>query len=198
MKNQGMVWGKLYEKGLNWKKTTKVLNYPLKNKTILELGVGNGKTLKTILENRPKKVVAIDITNKAEMIKSSKVKYVIEDFLEFNTKEKFDVVISYYFLNNFLKKDRLKAAEKMKSLLKKNGIILFEDFAKEDYRQKGKKIEEDTIQKQNGLICHFFTKNELKQLFGDKIETEEKTFQPIRIDKTIKRKIINAKILRTR
>lgn len=200
MKEQEKAWNKLYEQGLIWKKTSKGL-FSLNGKSVLELGVGNGKTLKAIIEKNPKKVVAIDISEEGvskakESIKSDKISYVTQDFLKYKTKEKFDAIFCYYFLNNFNEKNRRKVTEKMRSLLSKNGIILFEDFGNYDFRkQKGKEIEPNTIQKSNEIICHFFDKKELKELFKDfDIEIQEKTFNPIRKNKSIKRKIIKAKI----
>lgn len=172
-------------------------------KSVLELGVGNGKTLKTILSQKPKEVVALDISQEAlkkakESIKSDKIIFLKSDILSLNINKKFDIIVCYYFLNNFKKKNRIKVIKKIKSLLKQNGTILFEDFAVGDFRAKRyiKKIEKNTIQKQNGLICHFFEKDEIIDLFNDfkNIKIEEKTFKPIRRDSSIKRKIIKATI----
>ena len=169
MKKQKIIWDRLYEKGLTWKKISK-LEHNLTNKLILELGVGNGKTLKSILNQSPKKVIAIDISKEA--IKSIKMRIKIlslkiVDFLKLNTENKFDVIVCYYFLNNFNKKQRKEAVEKMKKLLNKNGVILFEDFAVGDFRQKGREIEENTVEKQNRIICHFFQKKEIEEMFKD-------------------------------
>ena len=201
MKNKEIVWNSSYLNGLSWKKSTKDIKKILYKKSILELGVGNGKTLKPILSQNPKEVVAIDISEEAikiasKSIKSDKVIFLNEDFLKFKTNKKFDVIVCYYFLNNFRLRERIDVVTKIKSLLKNNGTILFEDFAKGDFRQKGKILEKDTIQKQDGRICHFFEKNELIKLFRDfnNIKVEEKTFSPIRLNRDIKRKILKATI----
>lgn len=202
MKKQVKLWNYLYSKGLSWKKTNQIKEN-LKDKSILELGVGNGKSLKSILEKNPKHVTAIDISKEAinlvkKSINSEKVSYIQEDFLKIGFKNKFDVIVCYYFLNNFKEKERKKAVENMKGLLKDKGIILFEDFGTGDLREKGKEIEKNTIQKQNGLICHFFDKDEVIELFkGFDIKIKEKSFNPIRKNKDIQRKIISVNI-RTR
>ncbi|MEK6924888.1 MAG: class I SAM-dependent methyltransferase [Nanoarchaeota archaeon] len=202
MKSQRDTWDKLYGAGLEWKRASNGI-FNVRNKSVLELGVGNGKTLKAIIEKHPKNAVAIDISEEAiskckASIESKKVAYIAKDFLKYKTKDKFDTIVCYYFLNNFKEKDRIKVVNRIKSLLKKDGIILFEDFAIGDYRQKGKEIEINTIEKENGLICHFFDKNELKELFNEfDIEIQEKTFEPIRNSSDIKRHIINA-IIRIR
>ena len=199
MRNLDNVWDDLYKKGLTWKKNTKGMKEELKNKSILELGVGNGKTLKSILDQNPKRIVAIDISEEAikissNSIKSDKVNFVKEDFINWDINDKFDVVVCYYFLNNFKEKQRRKAVTKMKSFLKLNGTILFEDFAVGDFRQKGKIIEKSTIQRKDGRICHFFEKKEILELFEDfkNVKIEEKTFSPIRKEKSVQRKIVKA------
>ncbi|MEK6792335.1 MAG: class I SAM-dependent methyltransferase [Nanoarchaeota archaeon] len=203
MKNQETIWNSLYSKGLFWKKSTLELKNIIIKKSVLELGVGNGKTLKSILNQNPKQVVALDISGEAikiseESIKSNKVIYIKSDIFKLDIREKFDVVFCYYFLNNFKKRRGIEVINKIKSLLKSNGTILFEDFATGDFRENKylKKIEENTIQKKNGLICHFFEKKEIFNLFKDfrDIKIEEKTFSPIRTDKAIRRRILKAVI----
>ena len=200
MQKQENVWNDLYKKGLKWRKETIKLDKGIKGKFVLELGVGNGKTLQTIIIQNPKKVLAIDISKEAinlakKEVKSKIVTFLRKDFLKFNTKDRFDIIICYYFLNNFKQKQRKVAIEKMKSMLEDKGIILFEDFMVRDYRQKGKEIEPNTIQKSNGIVCHFFTKNEIRGLFkGFDIKIKERTFNPIRTDNSIRRKIINVAI----
>ncbi len=202
MKRQNSIWKKLYREGLIWKKTNKI-RVNLRGKSVLELGVGNGKTLKAINSQNPKSIVALDSSKEAiriakKSIDYGRVLYITKDFLKYKTNKKFEIIFCYYFLNNFTKKNRIKAIQKMKSLLKKEGIILFEDFGNKDFRKEGIEIEHNTISKKNGLICHFFDKDEIKELFNDcEIEIEEKEFNPIRENKKIKRHIINA-VIRTR
>ena len=203
MKNQKTLWNSLYSKGLFWKKTNNIQEN-LKDKLVLELGVGNGKSLKAILGHNPKHVTAIDISEEAinlveKSINSERVSYISGDILKTKIKDKFDVIVCYYFLNNFKEKDMKKVVEKIRSMLNKKGIILFEDFASGDLREKGKEIEKNTIEKQNGLICHFFDKKEVKELFKEfNVELMEREFNPIRKNKEIQRKIISARIIRTR
>ena len=105
MKDQEIIWDCIYTRGLFWKKSTLDLKKVMRDKTVLELGVGNGKTLKSIIAQKPKQVTAIDISSEAikiakECIKSDKVIFVKSDFLKFKTKHKFEVIVCYYFLNN--------------------------------------------------------------------------------------------------
>lgn len=201
MKKQESVWNELYKKGLIWKRENVKIKEIMMRKSVLELGVGNGKTLKSIIYQKPKEITAIDISKEAinvalKSVKYDNIEFLEDDFLNFKTDKRWDVIVCYYFLNNFKKNERIKAVKKMKELLNNKGRILFEDFNVGDLRQKGKIIEKNTIERQNGLICHFFEKKEILNLFKDfgKIQIKEKILFPIRTDKKLKRKIINASI----
>ncbi len=138
------------------------------------------------------------MTKAKELVKSGKVEFIKANLLDFQADEKFDVIVCYYVLNNLKEDERQKAADVMHGLLNKSGIILFEDFAVGDFREKesSKLIESHTIERIDGLICHFFTKQEIKLLFKsfNGIKTSEKTFSPLRLKPEIKRKILSAVI----
>ena len=86
----------------------------------------------------------------------------------------------------------------MHRLLKNKGKILLEDLEIKDFRQKEGKIikEQNTIIKNNNLIHHFFTREELNQLFNKfkSVKIREKSFSPFRNNKKIQRKLISAVI----
>lgn len=193
MGSQKAIWDDLYKKRLTWRKEAITLPKLLKGKSVLELGVGTGKTLKSILRQDPKSVTAIDFSEEAikkakELIKSDKAHFIKTDFFDFQSAEKFDAIVCYYFLNNLQEREREKAAEIIKNLLNPNGIIFFEDFAIGDFREKQKR--------KDGLICHFFTKAEIQSLFRSfsSIKLSEKTSQPIKLRPELERKIISAVI----
>ena len=197
MESQKPLWNKLYKSRLDWKKETLNLPNLLKSKIVLELGVGTGKTLKSILKQKPKKVLAIDFSEEAlqickENVKDSRVSFVNSDILNFQSGEKFDVIVCYYVLNNLEENERKRAVEKMQNLLNKEGIILFEDFAKGDFREKQ--------ERKDNLFCHFFSESEVKELFRDfsEIKIKTRTLSLIRTDKKLKRRIISAIIKRPR
>ena len=50
MKSQEYIWNELYKNRLSWKKETKGLPNIIKGKDVLELGAGNGKTLRAIIK----------------------------------------------------------------------------------------------------------------------------------------------------
>jgi len=191
MNNQEPVWDKLYKSRLSWKKETANLPNIIKGKSVLELGVGNGKTLLSIIKQKPKSVTAIDISEEAlnkakESISSNKVQFIKANLLNFQADEKFDIIVCYYVLNNLRNAERKKAAMQIYDSLKKGGIVLFEDFAVGDFRENKNR--------KDGLICHFFAKSEIKSLFKsfNKIKISERISFPFRVNKKLERKIISA------
>ena len=193
------VWNKLYAGNLTWKKETIDLPQVMKGKKVLELGMGNGKTLISILKQKPSQVYGIDFSGKAveksKGVFGDKVNLIVGDTKDLPFEdESFDVVVAYYILNNSIKKDRLKILDEAYRVLKKGGTCVFEDFSLGDFRNKGKNYgkDENTIIKKNRLICHFFNEKEAKELFGrfSKLKIKTSKFYPIR-NKNLKREIIN-------
>ncbi len=198
MLSQKNIWNYEYSKNANkWNKETINLPLILKNKRVLELGVGNGKTLKTILKQNPSETIAVDFSEK--VIESVKNQFRDVEFYNTDVKklpfsdDEFDIVVCYYLLNNILEEDRKKVVKEIFRVLKKSGKVLFQDFAVGDYRQKGEIIEKSTIQHKNGIVCHFFTDNEIRNLFSkfsvSNLKIDERF--PIRKNKKIKRRIIS-------
>ena len=196
------VWNLEYSRG-EWRKETRSLPKLLKGKKVLELGVGNGKTLIGILKQKPKEVHAIDFSEKA--ISICKEKFACDDVklekmdvrnLEFEDNS-FDVVVCYYVLNNLLESERTKVVKEMFRVLKPEGIVIFEDFSVGDFRfKKGSNlIGTNTIVKANGLICHFFEEEEIKKLFNDfaRVKIEIKESKPLR-GKDYTRRLVSAVI----
>jgi ubiquinone/menaquinone biosynthesis C-methylase UbiE len=200
MISQEEIWDLEYKNDDNkWKKENIFLPNILKYKNVLELGVGNGKTLSSIMKQNPRAITAIDFSQEAINICKSNIKNKDISFIKADVKslpfarETFDAIICYYLLNNLKEKEREKAVMEIKRVLKNSGIIIFEDFAVNDFRQKvGQIIETNTIVKKSGLIHHFFTQEELSNLFKDfsHINLKEKSFLPFKNKKDIQRKII--------
>lgn len=201
MKSQQILWNKEYKQHkIRWRKETQTLPKILKNKIILELGIGNGKTLRSILKQNPREVTAIDFSQEA--INQAKKEFSNTNFIKSNIinlpfkNKQFNIVVCYYILNNLSEKERKIAVSEIRRILKPNGRVIFEDFAVGDFREKeGKIISSHTIKKKNGIICHFFTIKELKILFKSfsKISLKEKISKPI-VHKNLKRKIISGTI----
>ena len=206
MKDQEKIWDKEYSKNKNkWHKETTNLPKITPKSKVLELGVGNAKTLKAILKQSPKEVTAIDFSHEAinqsrDLFRNNNLKLIRADVRELPFKNNsFNLIFCYYLLNNLQEKGRKKAIKEMHRVLAQKGIIIFEDFAVGDFRQEEKtkkQIKKNTIQNKLGIICHFFTKSEIKRLFKDfsKIKIELKETNPITHKSQLKRKIISATI----
>ena len=150
-------------------------------KAVLELGVGNGKTLQKILLQNPARVSAVDFSPIALRLCMEKfAKEAIVGFFEadvcelpFKSKE-FDNVGCFHTLGHLLQSERKAAVREIKRVLKKGGKLLFEDFAIGDLRfGKSRKVEENTFKRGNGITYHYFTASEVKKLFGMKGKAEK-------------------------
>jgi len=202
MKNQESIWNIEYKKNPHkWHKETINLPKLIENKKVLEIGVGNGKTLRAIMMQNPKSVAAMDFSSEAlnkckEIFHEKNINFVKANVtnLPFEN-EKFDVVVCYYVLNNLLERERKKAIKEIYRVLKKRGKLLFEDFAVGDFRETNKNqktIESHTIKNKKGIICHFFEIKEIKKLFNrfSAKKLAQRTFNPI-INNKLKRKIVS-------
>lgn len=163
MTSQQNLWDRLYKQNKNlWKKDS---NLPkiFKNKKVLELGCGNGKTLKSIISQKPSSVSAIDFSQEA--VKQAQVSFPNAIILKSDVtnlpfeENSFDLIVCHYILNNLKKEEQVLAVSEINRVLKSQGRVVFEDFAVGDFRQEKSNNKE--------IKCHFFSLEELKLLFKD-------------------------------
>lgn len=186
--NQEIIWDNIYRKEENKWKLETPLPEIFKNKSILELGVGNGKTLSSILNQKPKSVSAIDFSQ--ESITIIKKKYPSVDAIKSNLlslpfkENSFDIVVCSFILNNLKEKEIPKAISEIDRVLKSKGNILFSDFGEGDYRIKEKR--------EDKLEIRAFSTSQVKELFSkfNIIQLETTTTSPIRNKPSLKRKRI--------
>lgn len=94
----------------------------------------------------------------------------------------FDVIICTGVLQHILENERREAANEIKRTLRPGGLLFFEAFGRGDFRYGGDAVEPHTFSRKNGIIYHYFTKEELGRLFSDfefikfKEEKREKNF----------------------
>jgi SAM-dependent methyltransferase len=140
---------------------------------VLELGCGNGKTLRAMLKCGWD-VTAIDFSYHAAALSRNVGKSEIEGniaiadarMLPFHNAA-FDGVIAIHIVGHMLKNDRGRIAFEAIRVLKPGGILYFCDFTLKDFRfGKGDIIEEGTFRRGNGIITHYFTKEESMVLFS--------------------------------
>ena len=173
MDGQQEVWDTYYRR-TRWKKESVRLPQVLHGKRVLELGVGNGKTLRSMLRQKPFSITAIDISGEAIKL----CKKAFGDSVELLQADattlpfadaSFDVVVCYYILNNVLQKEREKVVKEIFRVLTDGGTLLFEDFAVGDFREASemKKVAGDahSYVKSDGRYMHYFNGEALRELF---------------------------------
>jgi cyclopropane fatty-acyl-phospholipid synthase-like methyltransferase len=81
---------------------------------------------------------------------------------------RFDCVLLHHVLDSMMDRERRKVVVIVKDLLKEGGVVSFQDFSVNDMRfGKGEAVEPGTFLKKDGLFVHFFTMDEVRELFRD-------------------------------
>ena len=106
------------------------IKYEPKGQKVLEIGCGSGAFTRFLVD-LGFEVVGVDISEGLinigkEILKHKNVRLICCDFLEFNFKEKFDIIFCADILHHLIK-DLQKVIDKIDSLLKPNGkVYIFE------------------------------------------------------------------------
>ncbi len=79
----------------------------------------------------------------------------------------FDVVWCYGVLQHLLLNERELTVREFWRVLSHDGMLFLEVFGKEDMRFGGREAETNTFSRKNGIVYHYFSKNELKELLRD-------------------------------
>jgi hypothetical protein len=102
----------------------------------------------------------------------------------------------YYILNNMSIADRETSSYEAQRVLKAGGLLLFEDFRVGDFRMNTAKTsgnpEPNTILKTKGLMCHYFSEDEMGLLFGNlkAVSVVAKEYSPFKNSKGLVRRTI--------
>lgn len=115
--------------------TIKLLDKIVEDKSskILDIGSGTGLGTEALLDNGFKDITMLDFSK--GMIEEAKkkpelkgCKFVVEDFLEYDPKEKFGIITSFFSFGSpsyFSEEETKKGLEKIKQILNKNGVVVF-------------------------------------------------------------------------
>jgi len=187
--NQHSLWDTFYKTNKKWGKETLTLPNVCTHKRVLELGCGNGKTLKAILKQNPSEVVALDFSAQAliqvqEAIADPRVTFIQADVTHLPVHlGTFDIIVCYYLLNNFTLSAQKKLITSLKAFLAPQGILLIEEYAQGDHRE----------QQTSPFQRTFLSKEQLTKLLeGYEINTlTEHSFSPYKHAQN-KREIIRA------
>lgn len=186
------AWDKEYRRrGILWRGKNfnlyDILRYLNKDDFILDLGCGNGKTLKPIFDEGYN-IIGLDVSIYALKLIGDKVDLVQGDILAPPFKDDgFDKILMIHILDHFLKSDREKIIDIAYNLLKSGGLIFIEVFDITDFRVgKGNIIEDFTYLRGNNIFTHYFDSIELIDLLKRFEIIEKKTYE--------KNRFINKKI----
>ena len=141
---------------------------------LLDAGCGSGK-YSIPLEMRGFDVVGMDVSFKAlRMLReSSKSRDVDIDILVGNIFQlpfidgSFDIIWCYGVLQHLLSNERESAICEFKRILRTEGLLFIEVFGKDDMRYGGIEVEHDTFSRSNGIVYHYFDKDEIEKSLSD-------------------------------
>lgn len=149
-------------RGVRWAGTADVPVLP-EHAFVLEAGCGNGKTLSHL-----KHAVGCDISPEAVRLAGTH-RAVTGDICRLPFYDEiFDVVFCFHVLGHLTAQNRKTAAEELLRVLKPGGHLYFRGFANKDFRfGKGKEVEAQSFLRGDGIMTHYFTPDEVRELFGD-------------------------------
>lgn len=166
-------WNQDYSrKGKLWAGTTRDLPSPANGRMALELGCGNGKTLGSLCA-KGWEVTGIDSSPQAVMLCRTTVpeqdrgRLAVADARTLPFKdESFDLILLIHVLGHMNQSGREQTVRECIRILKKSGSILFRDFSRHDFRfGKGSETEDGSFQRGNGILTHYFSEDEVRDLF---------------------------------
>lgn len=193
-KEHFLAWDKEYNH-LKWGGPASVRNlkaYLTPEARVLDAGSGNGRYLGELSRNYISVGVDVSLTalgsSRSQISRSGRFAEHVGasvHLLPFKSGT-FDGIICYGVLQHLFKVEREAAVREFSRLLRGRGLIFFEAFGCRDMRYGGEPsspFEENTFARQNGIVYHYFTEEEVKTLFCEfeifELEntTKEKTFR---------------------
>lgn len=175
-KEHFLAWDKEYNH-LKWGGPASVRNlqaYLSPGAKVLDAGSGNGRYLGELSRNYASVGADISLTaltsSRSQISRSGRFAEHVGasvHMLPFKSGS-FDGIICYGVLQHLFKGERETAVREFYRLLKREGFIFFEAFGCGDMRCGGEPsspFEENTFIRQNGIIYHYFTEEEVKALF---------------------------------
>ncbi|MCJ7840245.1 class I SAM-dependent methyltransferase [Lederbergia sp. NSJ-179] len=129
-------------------------------------------------------VIATDISNvaidhakyKAKRFKEDKLKYFSNDLFEpfLPHEQKFDAIYLSNVIHLFLERERKELLNKMSSLLKPNGLLIFTCISTTDTKNFGigKEVEPNTFV-YHGKTLHFYTSDEIQEILCPTYQIQE-------------------------
>ncbi len=138
---------------------------------LLDAGCGSGKYAIPLMM-RGFDVVAFDVSKMGLKIAQTRCarRNLDIDLLAANVyqipfkNDSYDIIWCYGVLQHLLSKEREHAVNEFRRILKKDGILFIEVFGEDDMRYGGNEVENNTFSRENGIVYHYFNKNEIAGL----------------------------------
>ena len=152
------------KRGIRWAGSVSLPELP-KDAVILETGCGNGKTLSALGSFQ---AVGVDISSEAVRLAGAKTA-VAGDIRALPFRDAaFDAVFCWHVLGHLTDADRRRAVSELFRVTKSGGTIFFKAFSTADFRcGKGTEVEPQTYLRGDGMLTHYFTEEEVRELFGE-------------------------------
>ncbi|MGD9911370.1 MULTISPECIES: class I SAM-dependent methyltransferase [Methanothrix] len=190
MQNLRDSWDMFYRRmGRSWGGVTRDIPDLPCGSRVLELGCGSGKTIRGMI-GKGWRIVAIDISRRAVEISRSikdgvtvasqlgnpstnsskgiteEVELLTADgrLLPFRD-EVFDAVFAFHVLGHLLETQRSVVTREIIRVTRSGGLVFFRGFSFDDFRAGGDEIERGTFIRGDGTITHYFTEDEVLDLF---------------------------------
>ncbi|MBN2733841.1 MAG: methyltransferase domain-containing protein [Methanomicrobiaceae archaeon] len=140
---------------------------------VLEAGCGNGKTI-SAMGARGWNIYGFDFSKtalklcKKNTLKNTSAEVFVSDASDLPFKKNtFDAVLARHITGHSKEKKRYDIAAELTRVLKTGGILFFSEFERSDMRfGTGEETEPGTFLKKNGIMTHFFSEDETKELFS--------------------------------
>ena len=181
MTDQSAAWDRWYgRRSGHWKGSPLPLPELPPGSLVIDVGCGEGNTMLQALESGYR-AVGMDISTAAVvkarerlLSRGYKPDVRVADILKMGPdEERYDCVLLHHVLDNMLQEERKRAVEIACGMLAGGGFVSFQDLSVSDVRfGGGREIENNTFLKGNGLVTHFFTTDEVRDLFRDMKEVE--------------------------
>lgn len=195
-KEHFLAWDKEYAH-LKWGGPASIRSlqaYLVTGARVLDAGSGNGRYLGELSKNYTAIGVDVSLTalgsSRVQLARGSRFAEHIGasvHALPFKSGS-FDGIICYGVLQHLFEGERKAAVREFSRLLSCGGLIFFEAFGYGDMRCGGEPsspFEEKTFARQNGIIYHYFTEEEVKALFFE--------FEILELESIIKEKTFRGK-----
>jgi ubiquinone/menaquinone biosynthesis C-methylase UbiE len=130
---------------------------------VLDVGCGSGKIMAPLLR-AGYDVVGMDVAREG-LLMVREGERVEGDARHLPFKDSsFDAVVCYDVLQHLLQHERAMAVAEMKRVLVPGGYAFIEAFGRQDMRYGGTEVEPHTFRRESGIIYHYFSEDELRQL----------------------------------